>query len=424
VHSVDGDRSTATEATALVEGQISHRWPQFLPDGQRFLLFTLGAPDVRGLYLGSTADRNITRLSDRESGYRFLPPAHVLLARHGGLWARRLDAGATGATILDGTVVPVAPKILVSPGFFGHVALSTSSRGSIAYRASAGESQLVWLDRTGRPDGTVGQPDDAQLRLYHLSRDGRAAVVTRTISGSTNVWLVDTERGVPRRLTFDVNDNDAILSPDGSRVAHQANGPRDGSVIFQRQSDGTGGEVRLLDESTDAWHHPQDWSADGRYILYGVTAPTGLDLRALPLAGERIPFDVARTPYAESSGRFSPDSHWVAYQSTETGQNEIYVQPFPGPGPKVQVSVGGGTLPRWRRDGAELYYLAPDRRLMAVSVAQSGARLETGPPRVLFTLSTTTAYEPSPDGKRFLVTAVVSEASPISVILNWKPPER
>ena len=173
---------------------------------------------------------------------------------------------------------------------------------------------------------------------------------------------------------------------------------------------------------SDEWHHPQDWSADGRYIVYAVTTTTGLDLRALPLSGERTPFDVARTSFAEINARFSPDSRWVAYESNETGRLEIYVQPFPGPGPKVQVSVGGGTMPRWRRDGGELFYLAPDRRLMAVSVAQSGSRLETGPPRALFTLSTTSSYEPSPDGQRFLVTAVVSEASPITVILNWKPP--
>jgi serine/threonine protein kinase/Tol biopolymer transport system component len=418
LQSVHADSSTVTERTDLLQGQTSHRWPQFLPDGRRFLLYSLGSPDVRGVYLGSTSDRNVQRLSERESGYRFMPPAHVLFARQGGLWSRRLSSAFT---TLDEELVPVAPKVLVSPGFFGQVAISSSSNGSIAYRASAGETQLAWFDRSGRPAGTVGQADDGQMRLYQLSRDGRVAVVTRTIGGSTNVWLVDTERGVPRRLTFDVNDNDAIVSPDGTRVVHQANGPHDGSVVYQRPSDGTGGEIRLLEESRDAWHHPQDWSADGRYILYGVTAPTGFDLRALPLAGDRTPFDVARTPYAEFNGRFSPDSHWVAYQSTETGQHEIYVQPFPGSGPKVQVSAGGGTLPRWRRDGGELFYLAPDRRLMAVSVAQSGARLEIGPPRALFTLSTTTSYEPSPDGRRFLVTAVVTAASPISVILNWKP---
>ncbi len=167
---------------------------------------------------------------------------------------------------------------------------------------------------------------------------------------------------------------------------------------------------------------PQDWSADGRYIMYAVTTTAGLDLRAMALSGERTPFDVARTSFVELNARFSPDGRWVAYQSNETGQFEIHVQPFPGPGPKVQVSVGGGTSPRWRRNGGELFYLAPDRRLMAVSIAQSDSRFETGPPRALFALSTTTSYEPSPDGQRFLVTAVVSEASPICVILNWKPP--
>jgi dipeptidyl aminopeptidase/acylaminoacyl peptidase len=177
----------------------------------------------------------------------------------------------------------------------------------------------------------------------------------------------------------------------------------------------------VLEESVDEWHHPQDWSADGRYVIYTVTTTTGFDLRALPLSGERTPFDVARTSFAESNARFSPDSRWVAYQSNETGQSEIYVQPFPGPGPKTQASVGGGTLPRWRGDGDELFYVAPDRRLMAVSVVQRGSRLETGPPRALFPLSTTTTYEPSADGQRFLVTAVVSQASPISIILNWKP---
>ncbi len=416
--SVPADGGTVKKVTKLLPGQNSHRWPQFLPDGRRFMLFTLRAPDVRGVYLGSTDDVNMQRVSDREFGYRLMPPSHLLFARDGGLWGRRLRGDSA---TLEGELVAVAPKVLVSRGFFGYGALSSSATGSIAYRASPGETQIVWLDRTGRPAGTVGRADDSQMHLYQLSRDGRVVAVTRTIGGNTNVWLLDTDRGVPRRLSFDVNDNDVVLSPDGARVVHQANGPRDGSVVYERRSDGTGGEIQVLEESVNEWHHPQDWSADGRYILYAVTTTTGFDIRALPLSGERTPFDVARTSFAEFNARFSPDSRWVAYQSTETGQSEIYIQPFPGPGPKVQVSVGGGTLPRWRGDGDELFYVAPDRRLMAVSIVQRGSRLETGPPLALFTLLTTTSYEPSANGQRFLVTAVVSQASPISVILNWKP---
>ncbi len=425
LYSIQSDDGTVKQVTNLLEGQTSHRWPQFLPDG-RFLFFTLGAPDVRGLYLGSTSDANVKRVSDRESGFRFMSPAHILFVRQGALWAGKLSSNST---TIEREPVSVAPKALMSRGFFGYGAFSTSSTGAIAFRASAGETQLVWLDRAGRRVGTVGPADAAQLTLYHLSRDGRVAAVTRTIAGQTNVWVLDTERGVSRRLTFDVNDtdvndNDVVLSPDGTRVVHQANGPRDGSVVYERRSDGTGGEIQLLEESVTEWHHPQDWSTDGRYIVYAVTTTSGVDLRVLSLSGERPPFDVAVTPFAEVGARFSPDSHWVAFESNETGRMEIYVQPFPGPGPKVQVSEGGGRLARWRRDGGELFYLASDRRLMAASVSQRGSRLETGPPRALFGLSTTSAYEPSPDGKRFLVTAVVSEASPITVILNWKAPTR
>ena len=418
---VPSEGGTPTPVTDLLQGQVTHRWPQFLPDGRRFLLFALGVPNERGLYVGSLADRRVQRLSDRESGYQIMPP-HVLFARQGALLARRASADFTS---LQGEFAPVAPKVLVDRGLFGFAAFSSSSSGSIAYRASAGETQLVWLDRTGRAVGTVGPADDSQLLLSHLSPDGRTVAVTRTIAGNTNVWLLDTQRGAPRRLTFGLNDTSIVISPDGTHIAHQAEGNREGTVVWMRRADGTGGETVLLEEREEyEFDHPRDWSSDGRYILYVMSTTANQDLRALPLFGDRAPIDIARTPFTETAGRFSPDRRWVAYQSDETGRPEIHVQPFPGPGPKFQVSVGGGTLPRWRRDGRELFYVAPDRKLMAVSVTPRLATLETRAPRALFTLSTTSNYEPSSDGQRFLVTAVVSEASPITVIMNWKPPVR
>jgi Tol biopolymer transport system component len=420
LYSVPAEGGAVTQATDLLQGQITHRWPQFLPDGRQFLLYTLGLNGVRGVYRGSLTDTSVQRLSDRESGYGILPPAHVLFARQGALWARELGDDFTS---VEGELLPVAAQVLVHPAIFGYSAFSSSSTRSIAYRASAGETQLVWLDRSGRPAGTVGQADEGQVFLSHLSRDGHSVALTRTIAGNTNVWLLDTERGVPRRLTFGLNDNSVIFSPDGSRIAHQSEGNRERTVVWERRSDGTGRETMLLAEPDEhEFHHPLDWSSDGRYILYTVDTTGYSDLRALPLFGERTPFDVARTSFIESNGRFSPDGRWVAYQSNETGRAEIHVQAFPGPGPKSQVSVGGGTLPRWPRNGGELFYLAPDNRLMAVTVTKTGSTLETGPPRALFTLTTTSSYEPSPNGQRFLVTAVKSEASPITVILNWKPP--
>jgi hypothetical protein len=420
LHRGRAEGGALTPATVLLDGQNSHRWPQFLPDG-RFMLFALGEPETRGLYLGSTGEPNARRVADRELGYRFMPPAHVLFARDGGLWAREVRHDLS---LVEGEPLPVAPKVLVDPNVFGYSAFSTSATGSIAYRASAAATQLVWLDRAGRQVATVGQPDDSQMTLLQASRDGREIAVTRTIEGRTNVWLVDTERGMPRRLTFDVNDNAVVISPDGDWIAHQAEGPRDGSVVYRRRADGTGTATVLLEESVDEWHQPMDWSGDGRHIVFAAETPTGPDLRVLPVSGGGAPFDIATTPFAEFHARFSADSRWVAFVSTETGRPEVYVQRFPGNGPKRRVSAGGGMWPRWRRNASELFYLSSDGRLMSVPIVGRGADLETGTPVALFTLKSTSGYEASPDGQRFLVTAVVSEASPISVVLNWKPPQR
>ena len=419
LYSVQADDGTVKQATTLLERQTSHRWPQFLPDG-RFLFFTLGPPDVQGVYLGSTSSVNVKRVSDRESGYRFMPPAHVLFARQGALWARRLSSDSTA---FEGELVPVAPKVLVSRGFFGYSGFSSSSTGSIAYRASAGESQLAWLDRIGRPVRTVGQPDDALGFLYQLSHDGRVAAVTRTIAGNTNVWLVDTDRGTLRRLTFDLNDNDVILSPDGTRLVHQANGPRDGSVVYERRSDGTAAKSNCSKNPLTNGIIPRIGPPTGvTSFTPSPRPPDWICGLCRVLAGHRS------TSRGHRLRRSTPGFHRMAAGSPTNRMRQdgwrSYTQPFPGPGPKVQVSAGGGGFPRWRRDGGELFYIAADRRLMAVSVAQSGASLETGPPRALFTMSTTSGYEPSPDGQRFLVTTVVSEASPITVILDWKPPAR
>jgi Tol biopolymer transport system component len=422
LYSIASDGGAVKQVTNLLPGQTHHRWPQFLPDGQRFLFLTLGNPDVRGVYMGSLADTNLRRVSDRESAYSFMSPAHVLFARQGALWARRLDREYTRT---EGEFIPVAPNVLVASFIAnGFGAFSSSSTGSIAYRASGGERQLVWLDRTGRTVGVLGQPEDTQLNLSRLSSDGRTAAVYRIVDGDTDLWLVDTARGTSRRLTSDpATDGMPIFSPDDSRVMYVTDGKADIYQLYERRSDGTGGETLVLE--SDENKNTQDWSPDGRHVLFTNQSPkTNFDLWALPLFGGRKPVPVAQTPSSELFGRFSPDGRWIAFQSGETGRAEIYVQPFPGPGPKLQISVGGGTRPRWRRDGRELFYVAPDNRLMAVPVTEGSSSLDAAIPSSLFTLprSWTFGYEPSPDGQRFLVSTAVSDASPITVILNWKPP--
>jgi Tol biopolymer transport system component len=336
------------------------------------------------------------------------------------LWARKLTPDDTST---EGDLVPVAPKVATEPIAIGFGAFAASSTGSISFRSTNGVKQLAWLDRNGRTVGTVGNTDDADVFLGALSSDGRTAAVRRTVDGNDDVWLVDVERGISRRLTTEPGANGfPILSPDGNRVIFVDDGEKDVNLMYERRADGTGDATLVLesDENTN----PNDWSSDSRYVLYDShSSRTNFDLLALPLSGDRKAVEIAKTPFAEAGGRFSPDGRWVAYFSDESGRNEIYIQPFPGPGPKVQVSSNGGRLPRWRRDSRELFYVTLDNRLMVVPLALR-ERVEAGDPRPLFTLRSEWGYEPSSDGQRFLTVASVAEASPISVILNWKPPAR
>jgi Tol biopolymer transport system component len=194
--------------------------------------------------------------------------------------------------------------------------------------------------------------------------------------------------------------------------------------LYQKWTDAAGKEEPLL--VTDQDKSPSDWSSDGRYVLYRNTDPkTGEDLWALPLDGDHKPFPVVRTDFNEQDGQFSPDGRWVAYQSDQSGRVEIYVQPFRGPGAPTQVSSSGGSQVRWGPDGRELFYAAPDNRLMAVPVhtGSKDGHIDFGTPAALFSMGgADVEYIVSRDGQRFLLNPVQPEASvPVAVILNWKP---
>jgi Tol biopolymer transport system component len=218
-----------------------------------------------------------------------------------------------------------------------------------------------------------------------------------------------------------------IWSPDGQRVAFGSS--RKGALdLYQKPADGSGSEELLL-ESADA-KRPDSWSPDGRFILYYSPQNSG-DLMVLPMTGDRKPFPFLSTPFNEQAGVFSPDGKWVAYQSDESGRDEIYVRPFPGPGGQWQVSTAGGIMPRWRADGKELYYLAPDDKLMAATVTAQGAVLAPETPEALFQTHAATSgfykqpYDVARDG-RFLIDTQLDDTStePIHLLLNWKPPAK
>ena len=253
------------------------------------------------------------------------------------------------------------------------------------------------------------------------------------VNGNLDVWLIDAVRGVPTRFTFDTaNDAFPTWSPDGSRVVFQSN--RKGSYnLYSKLSSGAGADELLLE--SDQAKNPNDWSSDGRFLLFRSQDPqTGNDLWVLPLSGDQKPFSFLKTPFEEREGQFSPDGKWIAYQSNESGRFEIHVQPFPGPGGKFQVSSNGGEQPRWNKNGKEIFYVSLDSKMMAVPVKLSpdGQSVETGTPAALFPVriaggpvlgnANKQQYAVSSDGQQFLVNLAVDEGtvSPITLILNWK----
>jgi Tol biopolymer transport system component len=412
-----------TQVTDLLPGQTSHRWPQFLPDGRRFLLMALGTPDVRGLYVGSLDNRTVRKLSERDSAFTFMPPDTLLVARNGSLMARRFDPDRL---TVGSEPVPVAPKLLVDGIMTGHSSLRAAESGHIVYRGAAPRRQLVWLDRSGREESAIGTADDTHVIVWDLSPDGRTAAVQRLVNGNSDMWLVDLARGATRRMTLDQGvDGRAVFSPDGQRLLYMPDGAADVyDRIHELRTDGTGGSMPMIDFGIHVNHYVEDWSPDGQFILYSrESADTQVDLLAVPLQGSRQPIEVAGSVFVEANGRFSPDGQWVAYESNETGTFRVFVRPFPGPGPNRQISSVVGLNPRWSRDGRELFFVERDQ-LMSVSVRGAGASLEFGSPRALFTFQPgmDRSFEPSPDGRRFLVTRAVTDASPITVIQNWKHP--
>jgi eukaryotic-like serine/threonine-protein kinase len=402
------------------------RWPEFLPDGNHFLyLVTNPRQSGSEIYVTSLDGKVTKRLLTAQSSaiYATSPTGsgHLLFARDGALLAQPFDAKTLSLT---GQPVRVAAQVRVnsnSRGFF-----STSDNGILVYDQFAeGEyRQLTWFDRAGKQLDMFGEK--GTMNQLKLSPDQKRTALARRdpATGIFDLFVIEVARGATTRLTSGPADvTDPIWSPDSNNLAWV-------SVIGQsyklmrKAASGTGQEEVLLESKTSI--APTGWSPDGKFILYTDNDPkTKRDIWVLPLEGDRKPFLFFQSPADDTLAVFSPDGHWVAYESSESGTREIYVQSFPVSGGKVPVSNKGGLRPSWRGDGKELFYVTVEGKLMAVET-KAGSTFEPGVPKPLFDVAVARAiatanYDVSTDGQRFLFMSGQIDPNPssLTVVLNW-----
>jgi eukaryotic-like serine/threonine-protein kinase len=430
--SADGAGATEVARPHAARGETGLRFPCFLPDGRHFLYVSLLLKQRDyDVYLGALDSKEPRRVMSALSAPVYAEPGYLLFALADRLVAQRFD----GSTLQPvGPVVPLADAPPPS-NFAAGVALSASANGVLAHSASSPpETELVWLDRAGRQTGRVLLPPGSYSNPS-LSPDGRFATVARFNSyASYDLWLVDLQRAVTTRLTFDglvsggnFGSDPVVWSPDSTRVAYRRwqSGRTD---VYQMLASGAGQPEPLV-QSDVVFKGPVAWSPDGKYLVFSQQSEGGqYDLWLLPLHGDRTPVPYLRTPFTEDLAALSPDGRWVAYDSDETGRPEIYVRSFPEPGEKYRVSTSGGMIAQWSRDGKKLAFfsLGPyyygSGPIYVVDV-ETKPTFKAGTPRVLFTprpdLSGPVA---TADLSRFLATAPTEGATPasITITLNWQ----
>jgi len=409
------------------------RYPVFLPDGAHFLYNTgSDKPDTGGVFVGSLDGAGPVRLLPDISNALYSPPAapgaaaHLLFRRDVTLMAQPFDATRLKTT---GDMFPIAEPVPIS-GNAGFGAFSVSENGTLVYRSdiAGSERELVWMDRAGKRIGAIGKPG-AFFGLV-ISPDERTVAVSIRNGRQRDIWLEDLGRGVLSRFTFrsGINRN-PIWSPDSSRVIFALQSFSAYSMgFYQKPAGGNGQEELLLHPGLNGI--PDDWSPDGKWVVYEqASQKLATDLWLLSLSGDRKLVPYLQTPFDEMAARFSPDGRWMAYQSNESGRFQVYVQTVPS-GAKYQISTSGGTFPRWRRDGKELFYISDDQKLMAVPV-KLGETVQAGIPQPLFPIPPfpgiqfgASFYAPLGDGQRFLVNAPVggeaAVAPPFTVVTNWQ----
>ena len=411
-------------------GDVVHRWPHFLPDGRHFLYFARASFGYRGVYAGSLDGGDPKLLFKSESNAIYVAPGFLLFVDGDTLTAQRFNSGKLE---VFGDRIAVEPHVGLTSS--SHSAVSASQTGVLAHAAAMlNAGQLTWFDRGGLPVGTVAA--NADYMDFRLSPD-EARLAFSAIDPKTSqpdIWIADLKRGSTSRFTFGPRLNSsAIWSPDNSRLFFRSNSQGAAIELFSQSANG-GGQLQpaLSYQRVQAAglrsfaYVPTDCSPDGLSILLSAPSQsTGFDIWLLQPAPTGVFRPLIEGPGDQLYGNFSPDGRLIAYASNESGRFEVYVQTVPPSDRKWPVSTAGGTEPRWRRDGREIYYLAPDRKLMSVSVAKGPA---FAIPKALFQTQVLgqstvfrTSYTPADNGQRFLINSPTGEDSggEITITLNW-----
>ena len=400
----------------------SHRWPFFLPDGKHFLYVAINHDPSQSendaVYFASL-DGAENRLLFRSRSNAVYASGFVLFARGSQLMAQKFDPAAGK---LSGDPQVVANGVANDLSTW-HMDASASGPGLLVMGSGGTPDwQLIWVDRTGKRIGTVADKL-SNLQFARLSPQGDR-VALQIDTGANDIWVLDLVRGIRTRFTFGPVTNDhPVWSPDGKWIAYSSN--RNGRFqLYRKPSDGSGAEELLLDD--DQVIFPNDWSGDGRTLLYsrGLFLGVGEESWALALDGNRKPLLIV--PHGAnafaSHGRLSPDGRWLAYTSNESGQPEVYVVPFRGGQGKWQVSPNGGHFPLWGRDGKSLYYANINYTIFAVPVKQLNDTLQFGTAQQLVSNTSTPVffYDVSPDGKKILLNVISQQVNQsITVVTNW-----
>jgi Tol biopolymer transport system component len=430
--SANGGPFTPLTAMQQAEGENTHRWPLFLADGQRFIYYARGENAESGsLYLSSLNQPQARALVVRGiyTAAAYSPahgkrPEYLYWLRERTLVAQPFDSQHARFSG-DAVAVSGAEAISSVSSAPGNVrpSVSVSNDGTILFGTGNDRYQLTWFSREGKVLSTEGGPD--RYVSLRISPNGKQiATVLADSSGHSDLWLADLSRAIPSRLTFMGAFGTGAWSPDARRISYHI---LLGRKLLAMSTSGGGQEETVLQSQNPVYLN--DWSPDGRYLVYTQLSREGrneLWLLSLNEGGKPIPF--LQTSFNELQGEVSPDSRWIAYTSDESrGFDEVYATSFPSGGPKWRVSNSGGSFPRWSRNGKELFYRALDGTLMVTSIREVPYGLEFGTPSALFRISEPQGivcypYDIESDGQKILTLApskVGGESPSLSVLVNW-----